>query len=456
MENQYDEETKSQIINMKICGLQLSSIIEFTALESLSINDCNSIDILPQLPISIKKLYCYNCPSLRKIHPSFVTLDNLIDVFLIHCGISEDISPLFPKNVEMINISYNYISTLHKIPSSVTEIHVYNNSLKQIAFSTYSKLQYLYVDNNIELTINNILCPWKRLIEFSCQSTNIWSIPKKCSTLKKLSCGLNYNDAIYRSYNNNHIFVLPHAPYLRSIRAYGVSLQTNKKKYKTIESTISFQAYPNLQKIHLIATPRIVTSLDITNNTKLNHIHIKQGGIITIIGLYMCRYRLEIFTCNHNRLNTLSFCNFPKIQSINCSWNQLSEIQIVNCPYLQNVDMSYNLLTDVPSLIENKNPIICNVMGNRLQRIRHLPNHITELQIKLNILDKYYYENTAYTIEESVMIIAKFNKTYYTGKFSGRLEKKVLSIRLRKCKYFEELMQKALHPKRFEYWKEEE
>ena len=106
--------------------------LEHTRLNTLTLNDCLSLEALGPLPPTLRSLTLDNCPALVSL-PAFPP--NLVDIFIRHAGKLTRLPPLPPK-----------LHTMHITFTDITSLPLAHDNILYIVMSTTTFWSHLVTD----------------------------------------------------------------------------------------------------------------------------------------------------------------------------------------------------------------------------------------------------------------------------------------------------------------------
>jgi len=154
---------------------------------SLKVLYCNNnpnLTNLPELPASLKKLYCSENPRLTGLSELPASLEEL------DCSINPNITslPTLPASLEKLNCFYNELRTLPKLPASLEKLNCAYNDLTKL-LDLPASLEYLDCSYNPDLiTLPDLPTSLKKLY---CSDNNLTELPDLPNSLEYLNCSNN-------------------------------------------------------------------------------------------------------------------------------------------------------------------------------------------------------------------------------------------------------------------------
>ncbi|XP_043691779.1 disease resistance protein RPV1-like [Telopea speciosissima] len=137
------------------CSLP-ASIKQLSHLESLTLNNCPRLELLPELPSSLVMLTAKRCTSMERLPVNMGLLSKLYMVLLNDCTRLQSLPDDLPSSLATLNIeackSLECLPNLENLPS-LHELHLSNNNFRSLpaSISQLSHLRTLYMRNCTEL-----------------------------------------------------------------------------------------------------------------------------------------------------------------------------------------------------------------------------------------------------------------------------------------------------------------
>jgi Leucine-rich repeat (LRR) protein len=287
--------------------------------------------------------FCFNASNQMDTTCSLIGLFVELDVSSKMIGSLEGIQYL--KNLKELNCSYNQLTSLPSLPSSLTNLNCIWNQLSSLP-SLPSSINGLVCFNNQLRSLPSLPSSLNYL---NCENNQITSLPSLPSSLVVLECGLNQLTGLP---------ILPSS--LQRLYCFGNQLTS-------LPSLPSSLGAIWIQNNQLSSLPSLPSSL------RLLHCY---GNKLS--SLPSLPSSLGELNCSENQLSSLP--SLPSsLRVLYCSNNQLSSLPSLPSS-LQRLYCFGNQLTNLPSLPSFLFGLNC--ANNPLNCLPILPNRLDELYVK--------------------------------------------------------------------------
>ena len=346
--------TKAQLQNLTSLDVSNKSISDLTGVSRLTY---------------LKTLNCsYNSLTALPTLPSSLTT--------LNCRVNQLTAlPTLPSTLTALNCGYNQLTALPTLPAGIQTIDASSNRFTSLSIISKSSLNTLDVSNNTSLT--SLACGYNALTSLSYSG---------CSSLQTLNCSHNQLTTLSAlpatvtvfNCSNNSLAFLPTLS--RDIQE--VNASTNKF------TSITIIGYSSLKTLNL-SNDYNLTYLDCHNNA------------LTDINLMYCP--LQKLDCSHNQLTTLRTLPDDLID-LNCSYNQLTTLPSTIIPSgIKTIYAQNNKLTGLHIYNKSSLEVLMVNDNTALTDLRCYHNALTVLNYSgcpLKTLDCSYnqLEELAYTL----------------------------------------------------------
>lgn len=306
-----------------------------------SSNQLTSLSLLPNFLDTLRCSFNYNLNSLPNLPLS------LLELSCYQCGLSS--LPNLPTTLIYLNCEENTISSLPSpLPDSLKTLVCDHNNLLSLPVLSNS-IVVLYCRYNPLSTLPNLP---STLISLSCDNCQLSTLPSLPINLYSLSC------------SHNQLVTLPgpYLPWLNSLKCDYNQLSTipNFANQTGSINMINLShnpisSLPPLPALYITTLDFSYTSLftfPVLPNT-VNYLHCEGNSYSSLPPL---PNSLKLY-CSHNNLSSLPalpiFLNY-----LDCSYNQLTSLPTLQ--YVDYLDCSFNQLTSLPPLKADLTGLICN------------------------------------------------------------------------------------------------
>jgi len=287
--------------------------------------------------------FCFNASNQMDTTCSLIGLFVELDVSSKMIGSLEGIQYL--KNLKELNCSYNQLTSLPSLPSSLTNLNCIWNQLSSLP-SLPSSINGLVCFNNQLRSLPSLPSSLNYL---NCENNQITSLPSLPSSLVVLECGLNQLTCLP---------ILPSS--LQRLYCFGNQLTSLPSLPSSLGAIL-------IQNNQLSSLPSLPSSL------RLLHCY---GNKLS--SLPSLPSSLGELNCSENQLSSLP--SLPSsLRVLYCSNNQLSSLPSLPSS-LQRLYCFGNQLTNLPSLPSFLFGLNC--ANNPLNCLPILPNRLDELYVK--------------------------------------------------------------------------
>jgi len=271
--------------------------------------------------------------------------------------------------LEFLNCSYNDLTHILSLPSSLQHLSCSNNQLSSLP-SLPSSLQYLYCSYN---QLNNLQALPLSLQYLHCNNNQLNSLASLPSSMQYLNCGQN---------QLNNLPTLPSS--LKHLLCYNNKLTS----LPTLPSFLLTLYCMYNQLISLPSLPSSLQTLYCYNNQLSNLASLPSSlqnlycGYNQLNNLPALPLSLQYLHCNNNQLLTLPTLPI-NLRSLNCIENQISNIPSLP-DSLKTLNCSINPISYLPSLPDSL--IILECFNNQLNNLPVLPSTLRLLKCYNNNL----------------------------------------------------------------------
>ncbi|MBE5933610.1 MAG: hypothetical protein E7263_09355 [Lachnospiraceae bacterium] len=136
----------------------------------------------------------------------------------------------------------------------------------------------------------------------------------------------------------------------------------------SINNLTSLDVTNNTKLTVLFCYENKLTSLDVSNNTKLTELYCRYNNL-TSLDVTKCT-SLTVLQCTSNELTNLDVTKCTNLTELRCDMNKLTSLDVTNCKNLVDLDCAYNQLTSID--VSN-----CNNLHN----FRCAGNSLTSLDV---------------------------------------------------------------------------
>ncbi len=305
-----------------------------------------------------------SCMAGNQMDTSCVAIKNAYSVYASNMSISDFTGIEYFSNLQILDCSYNNLSTLSTLPNSLKYMYCNNNHLSTIPVLPNSLTDFQCYNNQLSSLPN---MP-DSLTYLNCENNQLASLPAMPNSLEYLFC------------NNNQLLSLP--PLSNSL--INLTCQYNQ--------LTSLPAIPNTLK-DLYSGNNLLTSLPTLsnslqnfwcNNNLLTSLPALPNSLINLFCQYnqltslpMLPNSLSVIQCNNNHL--VSLPTLPiSLTIIDCYKNQLATL-----PFLPNsltkIDCYHNQITSLPNLPNSLSKLYCD--SNNIACFPIFPNSLTAIFI---------------------------------------------------------------------------
>ena len=404
----------------------LSAVNSLSNLETLYCADTKISSLTLTNKSKLTEVYCYDCPQLTTVsiygNSALTTLTNIDCPALttLYCP-NNNLNAISVSGCTALNYlscygnsSLPYITDLYRCTalkeiycyntsisnlgdcnnlSNLVKLHCYGTKITQLTLTNKSKLTEVYCYNNPSLTTANI---------YSNSALTTLDV-RNCTALTALTCSLDKlttlnvtgNTALQTlnccyNYNLATITGLANCTAITELQCFSCALT----------DLSACNRMNNLQKLYCYSNK--LTSLTLTNKTKLSHVEAQTNSLLTTaevasnsalktLNISNCT-ALNTLSCNNNALTTLNVSGNTALTSLQCYRNSLTSLDVSTLTNLTHLNCQNNQLTSLnvtnnallQSLYCDDNKLTSlNVSGKTaLTRIQCFDNQLTSLNVQ--------------------------------------------------------------------------
>lgn len=328
-----------------------------------------------------------SCMVGDSIDPTCSAVLNTKNINLYNLGIGDLTGIDVFVNDTLLNCSYNLLTNLPALPTSLTTLDCFHNQLTSLP-SLPNSLENLYCNSNQLISLPTLSTSLKLLV---CANNPLTSLPTLPGSLIELYCTTNQltslptlpSSLIYLNCYQNQLASLPALPNSLTYISCGVNLLTSlpslPNSLETLECTYNqITILPTLPTslLSLQCLSNQLTSLPALPNTLTN----LNCGYNFLSAFPALPASLTHLYCFNNLFATLPALS-PNLTYLNCQGNQLTNLPALPSS-LEYLICQGNDITNLPVLPSSLFYFDCS--SNQLTNLPSLPLSLTELNCDYN------------------------------------------------------------------------